>query len=249
MKQLYLNFVMTLSCKLNCTYCTVPKSDRTSISYLSEKTFKLRLFQCIKFYKDNNYDSLVISITGDELENLPNFLEYLEVMLTYMKSTVKGIPKDNIKLKMHSNVNATNEFYLAQFKLLEEAKSFCNPEFETVYQAMYHSIHRETRLRFIQKAIKDYDIDYLACVGLRNEDDRPKVAHLYSDLVFDFSNMPKRDKFTDRELLSINIVRNDSVVSGCGFQMDPNLFNLKDSNFCSECPNESCVLLEDQNKI
>jgi hypothetical protein len=249
MKQLYLNFIMTLSCKLNCTYCTIPKSDRTSIEYLNDKTFKLKLFQCIKFFKDNNYDSLVISITGDELENLPNFLDYLEVMLTYMGKTVKGIPKENIKLKMHTNINATNEFYLTQFKLLEEAKCFCTPEFETVYQAMYHSMHRETRLRFIQKHIKDYDIDYLACVGLRNEDDRARINHLYSDLVFDFSNMPPREKFKDRELLSINIVRNDLVVSGCGFDLDQNLFKLEDADFCTECPNDSCMLLEDQNKI
>jgi hypothetical protein len=61
--------------------------------------------------------------------------------------------------------------------------------------------------------------------------------------VFDFSNMPPREKFKDRELLSINIVRNDLVVSGCGFDLDQNLFKLEDADFCTECPNDSCMFI------
>ena len=135
---MYVNFVMTFSCKLNCTYCTIPLELRRNVEFLKNDKIKLALFQSIKFFKDNDYDLLTVSITGDELENIPDFLERLRELLAYMEKLVKDIPPENFQLKMHTNLNAKEEFYVEQFDMLEDAKRFCRPEFETVYQAMDH---------------------------------------------------------------------------------------------------------------
>lgn len=249
LKHLYLNFIMTFSCKLNCTYCTIPLELRRNVEFLGNDKIKLSLFQAVKFFKDNNYDLLTVSITGDELENIPDFLDRLKDVLSYMEKVVKDIPTEKVQLKMHTNLNAKEEFYLKQFDILEDAKRFCNPEYETVYQAMYHRPKREVKLNFIRENATRIGIDYLSSIGLRNEEDRSSVEHLYSDLVFNFDNMPKTKKFTDREMLYIISATDSGITNGCGFEMSDNLFKLKDRDFCSDCTYDTCVMLDDLNKI
>ena len=249
LKHLYLNFIMTFSCKLNCTYCTIPLELRRNVEFLGNDKIKLSLFQAVKFFKDNDYDLLTISITGDELENIPNFLERLQEILAYMDKTLVGIPAEKVQLKMHTNLNAKEDFYLEQFDMLEDAKRFCRPEFETVYQAMYHKPKREGKLNFIREQTSRIGIDYLSSIGLRNEDDRSAVKHLYSNLVFNFDDMPKTKKLTDREMLYIIVATDSGITNGCGFEMSDNLFKLQDRDFCSTCPHETCVMLDDLNKL
>jgi len=249
LKHMYVNFVMTFSCKLNCTYCTIPLELRRSVEFLKNDKIKLALFQSIKFFKDNDYDLLTVSITGDELENIPDFLERLRELLAYMEKLVKDIPPENFQLKMHTNLNAKEEFYVEQFDMLEDAKRFCRPEFETVYQAMYHKPKREGKLNFIREQTTRIGIDYVSSIGLRNEEDRSTAEHLYSNLVFNFSDMPKTKKLTDREMLYIIVATDSGITNGCGYIIPDNLFKLQDKDFCSDCPNETCVMLDDLNKL
>lgn len=247
MKVMYVNFIVSFFCSLNCTYCTLTKEQRAQRDVLSDTKFRLYLIQLVNFYKKNNYDQLVISITGDELHGIPNFLEHLKLYLQEIETRCEGIPKENIKLKMHTNLKATKEFYTEQFAMLEDAKRYCTPEFETVYQAMYHTPETESMLYFIQDAIGD--IDFVSNIALRNENDRQTVEHLPCDTMYDFSLQPKREKFTDKEVLFINVVKSNHIRSGCGHEFPSNLLTLKDKKWCSECPNSSCKMLEDINRI
>ena len=75
-KLLYLNFIMSYKCTMNCDYCSLSKQQRQETDFLDFAKFKLYFLQLISFYRKNNYNKLVISITGDELHSIPNFLEY-----------------------------------------------------------------------------------------------------------------------------------------------------------------------------
>ena len=52
LKHMYVNFVMMFSCKLNCTYCTIPLELRRNVEFLKNDKIKLALFQSIKFLED-----------------------------------------------------------------------------------------------------------------------------------------------------------------------------------------------------
>lgn len=246
-KILYINFIISYKCSLNCDYCSLTKEERKQTDFLEIKKFKLYFLQLINFYNKNNYDKLVISLTGDELHTIPNFLNWLQEALEIIENHVKNIPKENIKLKMHTNMFASKEFYLEQFKMLKDSKRFCEPEFETAYQAMYHSEHNEELLHFIIKNISG--INYNSSMALRTEEDKNIIKHLPVDSYYVFSKMPKREKPIDKEINFIMVVKSKGIINGCGYPMDLNLFKLQDKNFCTDCPHESCVMLENINRI
>ncbi len=249
-KLLYVDFSISFKCGFNCDYCTLTKEQRQETDYLKLTQFKLNLFQIVTFYKKYNYDKLIIAFAGDELHSIPDFIDYMKELFNYIEKTVVGIPKEQIKVRMFSNLTSTREFYLEQFTILKDAQRFCNPEFETSYQGMYHTSKTENILNEIIDISKQIGITHVSSMVADKHLETEKLSHLPIDFVYDLSVPPIREKFTDKEVNFIKVVKSTyGIYNGCSHEQLNNLFKMEDKNFCSECKNESCVMMEDLNRI
>lgn len=244
---MYVNYIVSYYCELNCKYCTLTKEQRKEKDYLESYTIKRTIKQLLFLFKKYNYDQIIISITGDELHNLPDAISYIKEVLTILKESLSGIDREKIRIKMHTNVNASIEFYDQHIKLLEEANEFSIVEFETVYQSVYHSTDMEKKLNYIQSITKN--IEYFSSIGLVNLSQYDKIKHLKFDRTIDFSQQFKYPKFTDRNINYVNVDKTGIIRNGCGYKMPGNLLSMRDMNHCSECKNEFCLMLGDIHRI
>lgn len=246
-KILHIKYVLSYFCKLNCTYCALTKEQRQETDFLGLEYIRLTLLQLTRFYKKNNYDELVIVLTGDELHQIPQFLDYMADLSSLLEKALVGIPKQNIRIKMHTNVQATEEFYVEHIRMLEDINRFAVADFETVYQSMYHSNKTEQRLKFIQSIATN--VKYFSSLGLLNPSHMDKCSHIHFDDVIDFSKPCAYPKYEDIDVNFIIIDKDKSIRNGCGFDMNSNLFSMTDRSFCGECPHDSCEMLNVEHRL
>ena len=244
---MYVNYIVSYYCEFNCKYCTLTKEQRKEKDYLDLNTIRRTIKQLLYVFKKHNYDQIIICITGDELHNLPNTLEYIQEALNILKEALIDIDREKIRIKMHTNANASKDFYDNHIKLLEKANNFAKVEFETVYQSVYHSPDMEKMLNYIQSITKN--IEYYSSIALVNQTHLDKIKHLYHDNIIDFSKELKYPKFTDKNINFIVVDKTGIIRNGCGYNIPDILIMMHDINHCSECKNESCLMLDDINRI
>lgn len=246
-KILNVKFVISYFCELNCTYCYLTKEQRQDAEFLDISFIKRSLSQLVRFYKKKNYNHLIITLNGDELHAIPNFIDYLAELIGSIKLILSEIPKESIKIKMHTNLRAEDFIYIEQMKILEDLNQYAVVEFETVYQSMYHSNKQERKLKLVQELSKN--IKYVSSLGLLDLSHSEKCKHLKVDEYYDFSKEQKYDKFSDVEINYIVISKNKRVFNGCGYQMSSHLFNIPDRNFCTDCPHKHCEMLGVEHRL
>lgn len=246
-KTLHVKYVISYFCGLNCSYCSLTKEERQQTDFLNTGFIRLTLLQLVRFYKKNNYSNLIIVLTGDELHEMPHFFEYLSEISELLQKALIDIPREQIRIKMHTNLRASEEFYARQIGILEHINTFAVADFETVYQSMYHSNKMERKLEYIQSIVGN--IKYFSSLGLLNPTHMDKCRHLKFDDVIDFSTPCAYPKYADREVNFVVIGKNKDIHNGCGYNMNTNLLALADRNFCSECPHSSCEMLNVEHRL
>lgn len=246
-KIMYVNYIVSYYCEFNCKYCTLTKEQRKEKDYLDLNTIRRTIKQLLYVFKKHSYDQIIICITGDELHNLPNSLEYIQEALNILKEALTDIDREKIRIKMHTNANASKDFYDKHIKLLEEANRFAKVEFETAYQSVYHSPDMEKMLNYIQSITNN--IEYYSSIALVNQTHFDKIKHLKYHNVIDFSQKLMYPKFTDRNINFLVVDKTGTIRNGCGYNVPNSLLMMRDINHCEECPNESCSMLNDINRI
>jgi len=246
-KVLYLSYIISTFCKYNCSYCTLSKEERQQTDFLDLNFIKFTLPQIVRFYKKNSYNEFIISITGDELHAIPNFLEYFERISEILERNLNTIPRENIKIKCHTNLRGEDSFYREQINILEKINRFAVAEFETVYQSMYHTKASISKLKFIKDNTKN--IKFVSTLALLKEEHIESCSELKIDNYVKFYNEPNYPVFDDKEINYIIIDKNKTVINGCGYKINKNLLSIEDKNFCSDCKNENCTLMIDVRRI
>jgi organic radical activating enzyme len=246
-KILYVSYIISTFCKYNCSYCTLSKEERQETDFLDLNFIKFSLPQLVRFYKKYNYKQIIISITGDELHAIPNFLEYFREISEILKNNLSTIPRENIKIKCHTNLRGEDSFYIEQINILEYINKFSIAEFETVYQAMYHNKDSLKKFFLIKELTKN--IKFVSSLAILQEQDKEKCSQLKVDYYVNFGSNIDYELFSDREVNYIIVDKNRTVVNGCGYIMNKHLLNITDKNFCSDCTNKTCLFMKDVNRI
>lgn len=241
MKILYLKYVISDECRLNCSYCTVPKEQRLDKTFLNKNILKLQLFQFINFFKKNNFDIIKIIIGGDELHLIPNFLEYLKDALNSLEKYCQGIDKEKIYLNMHTNLNYNKEFFKEQLEILIDSKRYCTPEFETGFHAYIANKETEDILNFILSYSDKLYIN--SNVAIDNNKQLDKIKNIPTTNFYDFKNLKIREKLKEHEIFYLDINKNGHISNACGFDINQNINKIEYKNFCEICPHENCIVI------
>jgi hypothetical protein len=246
MKVMYIDFVISTYCQFNCPYCYLDADQRKDSSFASISKIKMNLLQLMVSWRKFNYERLVISITGDELHMVPDAIAYTREIINMIKKVVNNIPRKNIKLKMHTNCNASKEYYIELMPILKTAHEFSNMEYEIVYQSMYHCKRKEAMFNFIHDI---NTVDLISSYALLDQSQLEKCSHMKFDTIHDFSAEWHYPHFVNDNRNYIVFTKDGNVANKCGHQMSTNLLAMEDREFCNTCPNDECIIIDSTREL